>query len=253
MAHAAGFVGSVCAWWGSSPPVNDAVHNVVPFLLTPSPSLPDMDCPDRPCYLCKKPGHTTATCPFRVGASADVPASSSTSRRSLAVPFLLASLETAGVRLGRACAAPPAPYAPPTAWRAAAAVLKLHSRRVTALAFHPDPASSLLISGDKRGQIGIWNHADVRTSARVAVASLSRRPPPASVCVRHRLRRRRWSSRAWRTSGWLRRCASFRTTPIRCTPPRWTAPWRAPAWRPPPCRGSGARLRSPALFHFSFF
>ena len=24
------------------------------------------DCPNKPCYLCKKPGHTTMTCPYRI-------------------------------------------------------------------------------------------------------------------------------------------------------------------------------------------
>jgi DNA damage-binding protein 2 len=39
-------------------------------------------------------------------------------------------------------------------------VLKLHSRRVTALEFHP-ARSSLLVSGDKRGQLALWSHAYV--------------------------------------------------------------------------------------------
>ena len=25
-----------------------------------------LDCPNKPCYLCKRPGHTTATCPYRI-------------------------------------------------------------------------------------------------------------------------------------------------------------------------------------------
>lgn len=25
-----------------------------------------LDCPNKPCYLCKQRGHTTATCPYRV-------------------------------------------------------------------------------------------------------------------------------------------------------------------------------------------
>lgn len=40
-------------------------------------------------------------------------------------------------------------------WQVEAAVLKLHSRRVTCLEFHPHH-DHLVLSGDKKGQIAIW-------------------------------------------------------------------------------------------------
>jgi WD40 repeat protein len=55
-----------------------------------------------------------------------------------------------------AAAPPPTVYAPPPDWRVCAAVLKLHSRRITALEWHPR-RSTLLVSGDKRGQLAFWD------------------------------------------------------------------------------------------------
>jgi len=51
---------------------------------------------------------------------------------------------------------PPALYGPPPDWRVSAAVLKLHSRRITDLQWHPR-RPELLVSGDKRGQLGFWD------------------------------------------------------------------------------------------------
>eukprot|EP00878_Enallax_costatus_P041646 GHUV01048478.1.p1 GENE.GHUV01048478.1~~GHUV01048478.1.p1 ORF type:complete len:146 (+),score=35.98 GHUV01048478.1:320-757(+) len=43
-----------------------------------------LDCPNKPCYLCKEVGHTTATCPHRAlpGAAAAAPASAAGSTTS---------------------------------------------------------------------------------------------------------------------------------------------------------------------------
>lgn len=35
-------------------------------------------------------------------------------------------------------------------------MLKLHSRRVTCVEFHPSH-NSLVLSGDKKGQVAVWN------------------------------------------------------------------------------------------------
>ena len=51
-------------------------------------------------------------------------------------------------------------YDYPKRWRVTAAVLKLHSRRVTCLDFCP-AKPSLLVSGDKRGQVAFWDHVQV--------------------------------------------------------------------------------------------
>jgi WD40 repeat protein len=40
------------------------------------------------------------------------------------------------------------------------AILKLTSRRVTALAFPPD-SDATVVAGDKRGQVAVWNIDDV--------------------------------------------------------------------------------------------
>jgi DNA damage-binding protein 2 len=79
-----------------------------------------------------------------------------------------------------------------------AAILKLHSRRVTCLAF-PLSSNSHVVSGDKRGGIAIWNFSQVSTLGQVAVAvqqgmqprhghqsahhQRSKTPQPHSVCA----------------------------------------------------------------------
>lgn len=42
-----------------------------------------VDCPNKPCYLCKKAGHTTATCPYRIAPEHGCVAASSVSEHSL--------------------------------------------------------------------------------------------------------------------------------------------------------------------------
>ena len=45
-------------------------------------------------------------------------------------------------------------------WQVDAAVLRLHSRRVTCLEFHPTK-DNLVLSGDKKGQVAVWDHEKV--------------------------------------------------------------------------------------------
>ena len=42
-----------------------------------------VDCPNKPCYLCKQPGHTTATCPHRIAPEHGCVAASSISDHTL--------------------------------------------------------------------------------------------------------------------------------------------------------------------------
>ena len=114
-----------------------------------------VDCPERACYLCKKKGHTTATCPFRVseGGAAITSSSAAGSQRDLSAVLRLLHRET---RASRTSSPPPVAYSPPPLWRVSAAVLKLHSRRVTAMEFHP-AKSNLIVSGDKKGQLAFWD------------------------------------------------------------------------------------------------
>ena len=48
----------------------------------------------------------------------------------------------------------------PSSWTLAGALIKFHKRRVQTLLFHPNN-SEILISGDKSGEIGVWNFGSV--------------------------------------------------------------------------------------------
>lgn len=52
------------------------------------------------------------------------------------------------------------PIQAPTQWQVDTAVLRLHSRRCTSLEFHPT-RDNIVLSGDKKGQVAIWDHAKV--------------------------------------------------------------------------------------------
>lgn len=120
--HAAGFVGSVY-----------------------------VDCANRPCFLCRRPGHTTAACPHRAapehGAVPDARAA-----RAL-LPALRARERGTTAPAARSPLAPP----PPQTLRIDAAILRLHTRRVTAIEF-PAGSNSVTVSGDKRGGVAVWRH-----------------------------------------------------------------------------------------------
>lgn len=177
-----------------------------------------VDCPNLACYLCKLPGHTTATCSHRIvaeDADAQVAPNSTTgSGRALSriellrrrqmgfrggsggslqemlarrcnASAALAAHSTAcsssgagGVDAARSCCG--ALTSPYTAghWRVGAACYKLHSRRVTTLSFHP-ARQDLLVSADKGGEIGIWRFLDGAHGDCDAFANV----PPCSRAV----------------------------------------------------------------------
>eukprot|EP00850_Spirogloea_muscicola_P007768 SM000040S14780 [mRNA] locus=s40:198449:202502:- [translate_table: standard] len=118
--HAAGFVGSVY-----------------------------LDCPNANCYLCKGPGHTTETCPYRTASEHGlIPAAGHCRPGS---KFELS--------LGRQVKVlPPVPRAADCALRG------VHSRRVTAMEFHPTH-DGMLISGDKKGQLVLWRFDEPMASS----------------------------------------------------------------------------------------
>ena len=58
------------------------------------------------------------------------------------------------------CSTSRIPVQAPTQWQVDTAVLRLHSRRCTCLEFHPT-RDTIVLSGDKKGQVAIWDHAKV--------------------------------------------------------------------------------------------
>ncbi|XP_077222381.1 damaged DNA binding 2 [Tasmannia lanceolata] len=110
-----------------------------------------IDCPKKPCFLCKKPGHTTFTCPHRIATEHGViPASRRSTRTPLDYVFerqLRANVPTIK----------PAFVIPD---QVDCAIIRFHSRRVTCLEFHPTN-NNVLLSGDKKGQLGIWDYGKV--------------------------------------------------------------------------------------------
>ncbi|KAI5064101.1 hypothetical protein GOP47_0020771 [Adiantum capillus-veneris] len=110
-----------------------------------------VDCPNKPCFLCKQPGHTTATCPHRIASEHGV--TPAPRRQSLG---MIDFVHERQLRSQIQKMMPP-PVVPN---RVDCAIIKLHSRRVTNLEFHPTK-DNILISGDKKGQVGIWDYEKV--------------------------------------------------------------------------------------------
>ncbi|XP_057772470.1 protein DAMAGED DNA-BINDING 2 [Salvia miltiorrhiza] len=110
-----------------------------------------IDCPMKPCFLCKMPGHTTMTCPHRVATEFGVsPAPLKTSHSSLKYLF----------ERQLRCRVPAMKPAFVIPNKVNCAVIRYHSRRVTCLEFHPSK-NNVLISGDKKGQLGVWDYGKV--------------------------------------------------------------------------------------------
>lgn len=110
-----------------------------------------IDCPMKPCFLCKMPGHTTMTCPHKVATEHGViPAPNRNTRSSLDYVFRrqlqpdIPAIKTAFIVPNQVDCA----------------VIRYHSRRVTCLEFHPTN-NNILLSGDKKGQLGVWDYNKV--------------------------------------------------------------------------------------------
>ncbi|KAL3649149.1 DNA damage-binding protein 2 [Castilleja foliolosa] len=110
-----------------------------------------IDCPMKPCFLCKMPGHTTVTCPHRVATEYGVaPASHKRTHSSVEYVFerqLKSRVSTMKPK-----------FVIPN--KVHCAVIRYHSRRITCLEFHPT-RNNILISGDKKGQVGVWDYGKV--------------------------------------------------------------------------------------------
>ncbi|KMT19205.1 hypothetical protein BVRB_1g015970 [Beta vulgaris subsp. vulgaris] len=110
-----------------------------------------IDCPMKPCFLCKLPGHTTMNCPHRVATEHGVvPAPRKSTRHS--VDYIFERQLRPHVP-----AIKPGFLIPNQVTRA---VIRYHSRRVTCLEFHPTN-NNILLSGDKKGQLGVWDYDKV--------------------------------------------------------------------------------------------
>ncbi|XP_057536342.1 protein DAMAGED DNA-BINDING 2 [Amaranthus tricolor] len=110
-----------------------------------------IDCPMKPCFLCKMPGHTTMTCPHRIATEHGVaPTPRKSTRHSVDFVF-------ARQLRPRVPAIKPGYLIPDQVTRA---VIRYHSRRVTCLEFHPTN-NNILLSGDKKGQLGVWDYDKV--------------------------------------------------------------------------------------------
>lgn len=109
-----------------------------------------VDCPMKPCFLCKLPGHTTLNCPHRVATEHGViPAPRRNTRTSLDYVFHRQLQPKHPSSMMK-----PAYLIPD---QVDCGIVRFHSRRVTCLEFHPTK-DHVLISGDKKGQIGIWDY-----------------------------------------------------------------------------------------------
>ncbi|KAF4358811.1 hypothetical protein G4B88_023095 [Cannabis sativa] len=110
-----------------------------------------IDCPMKPCFLCKMPGHTTMSCPHRIATEFGViPASHKCSSNQL---FYVFERQLGHTR----SQVKPVRIIPD---QVCCAVIRYHSRRVTTLEFHPTN-NNILLSGDKKGQVGVWDFGKV--------------------------------------------------------------------------------------------
>ncbi|KMZ60778.1 putative DNA damage-binding protein [Zostera marina] len=110
------------------------------------------DCPRKPCFLCKLPGHTTITCPQRMPLENALSAASPW-RTSKNIRTCLDYVFKRQLR-------PNIPTIKPAFCipnQVDRVLIRFHSRRITCLEFHPSK-NGVLLSGDKKGQLGIWDY-----------------------------------------------------------------------------------------------
>ncbi|KAG0463817.1 hypothetical protein HPP92_019886 [Vanilla planifolia] len=108
-----------------------------------------IDCPKKPCFLCKMPGHTTMSCPHRVALEHGViPATRKNKQTPLDYVFER-QVKSQVSKIKPTFVIPD---------KLDLVAVKFHSRRVTSLEFH-STRSNILLSGDKKGQIGIWDYS----------------------------------------------------------------------------------------------
>ncbi|XP_058099653.1 protein DAMAGED DNA-BINDING 2 [Magnolia sinica] len=110
-----------------------------------------IDCPKKPCFLCKKPGHTTMACPHRVATEHGIiPAPRRNTRNPL--DYVFERQLSTNIPIIKP------PFVIPD--QVDCAIIRFHSRRITCLEFHPT-SNNILLSGDKKGQLGIWDYVKI--------------------------------------------------------------------------------------------
>ncbi|URD80747.1 WD domain, G-beta repeat [Musa troglodytarum] len=103
-----------------------------------------IDCPRKPCFLCKTPGHTTMFCPHRVAMEHGViPAPARNTKTPLDYIFMR-QLKAKTPKIKPVYVIPD---------QVDCGLIRFHSRRVTCLEFHPTK-SNILLSGDKFLKLG---------------------------------------------------------------------------------------------------
>ncbi|PNW73904.1 hypothetical protein CHLRE_13g577550v5 [Chlamydomonas reinhardtii] len=154
-----------------------------------------LDCPNKPCYLCKRPGHTTATCPYRIapgqggaaaGAAAGGLGGAGGGRGGRAGGSGGGGLARALMRRecqgGRHALAPRRPHVPQ--YQVEAAILKIHTRssvcslqlhrrgnKVVSVHVHPlQPALILTAGNDHSARIFDIRELSSAPSAAAAAA-----------------------------------------------------------------------------------
>lgn len=110
-----------------------------------------VDCINKPCYICSNTGHSTGACPFKLAPQLYCTKSEDASFDGRGgVLKALYDRESGQKHLRKTMPPQPGPYT------IDAAVVKIHARRTTCLAFHPEKPS-IVLSGDKHGQVASWN------------------------------------------------------------------------------------------------
>ncbi|CAH9129226.1 unnamed protein product [Cuscuta epithymum] len=110
-----------------------------------------IDCPMKPCFLCKMPGHTTMFCPHRVSTEFGVVPSPRRNKENPLEYFFQRQIQPHIHPIRPTFVIPD---------QVQCAVIRYHSRRVTCLEFHPTN-HNILLSGDKKGQLGVWDFVKV--------------------------------------------------------------------------------------------
>jgi len=113
-----------------------------------------IDCPKKPCFICRKAGHTATLCPYRTIPGEPFRNKNVASTPDNSILKHITHRESNPTTFGRRKY--PDVKTKQGSLQVLKAILRLHLRRVTALEFHPQQPD-LVISGDKRGILAMWN------------------------------------------------------------------------------------------------